>query len=133
MIMHFYVRPYRSKFMDRLDDILLVFMLSIFIACAHFKLEQDNTVGGSGMNESDINNFSYFVLGTMAASACFLAFFVGREVVLAQQPVPSPLVASSFALCTGSQRDSQSQIKEKRRIYERRAARSPNSRPLKNN
>lgn len=95
MIMHFYVRPYRSKFMDRLDDILLVFMLSIFIACAHFKLEQDNTVGGSGMNESDIDNFSYFVLGTMGASACFLAFFVGKEVLCS--PALSPLAAASFA------------------------------------
>lgn len=91
MIMHFYVRPYRSKFMDRLDDILLVFMLSIFIACAHFKLEQDNTVDGSGMNESDINNFSYFVLGTMAASACFLAFFVGREVLCLHSSLFFPL------------------------------------------
>ncbi len=97
MIMHFYVRPYRSKFMDRLDDILLVFMLSIFIACAHFKLEQDtrDTVDGSGMNESDIDNFSYFVLGTMAASACFLAFFVGKEVL--SSPAFSPLAAASFA------------------------------------
>ena len=90
MIMHFYVRPYRSKFMDRLDDILLVFMLSIFIACAHFKLEQD-AAGVSGMNESDINNFSYFVLGTMAASACFLAFFVGREVLCLHSSLFLPL------------------------------------------
>lgn len=128
MIMHFYVRPYRSKFMDRLDDILLVFMLSIFIACAHFKLEQDNTVDGSGMNESDIDNFSYFVLGTMAASACFLAFFVGKEVLCSPALHLSQLPHSH----KGSQRDSQSKIKEKRRIYERRAARSADSRPFKN-
>ncbi len=80
MIMHFYIRPYRSKFMDRLDDILLVFMLSIFIACAHFKLEQDSDSTGAGMDRSDIDRFSYFVLGTMGASACVLAFFVGKEV-----------------------------------------------------
>jgi NADH:ubiquinone oxidoreductase subunit 2 (subunit N) len=78
MIMHFYVRPYRSKFMDRLDDILLVFMLCIFIACAHFKLEQDKD--SAGMNQSDIDRFSFFVLGTMGVSALCLAFFVGREV-----------------------------------------------------
>lgn len=80
MIMHFYARPYRSKFMDRLDDILLVFMLSIFIACAHFKLEQNQDSEGSFMSDADIDRFSYFVLGTMLASACFLAYFVGREV-----------------------------------------------------
>ena len=79
MIMHFYVRPYRSKFMDRLDDILLVFMLSIFIACAHFKLEQDKD--SSDMNQSDIDRFSFFVLGTMAVSALCLAICVGREVL----------------------------------------------------
>ena len=80
MIMHFYVRPYRSKFMDRLDDILLVLMLSIFIACAHFKLDQDNT--STVIQKADIDNFTYFVIGTMIGSAIFLAFFVGREVCL---------------------------------------------------
>ena len=83
MIMHFYVRPYRSKFMDRLDDILLVLMLSIFIACAHFKLDQDNT--STVIQKADIDNFTYFVIGTMIGSAIFLAFFVGREVCLSDR------------------------------------------------
>jgi len=63
--------------MDRLDDILLVLMLSIFIACAHFKLDQDSN---SVMNASDIDRFSYFVLGLMGVSALALSFVVGREV-----------------------------------------------------
>lgn len=80
MMLHFYVRPYRSKFMDRLDDILLVFMLGIFIACAHFKLDQDNNTGTAAMLKADTDNFSFFVLSIIVGSAVFLAIFVGREV-----------------------------------------------------
>jgi len=105
MMLHFYIRPYRSKFMDRLDDILLVLMLSIFIACAHFKLDQDSSPNMmsqddassslAAMYKEDIDRFSFFVLGTMGVSALFLSFFVGRE-VCPQSPVAASL---EFTMC----------------------------------
>jgi hypothetical protein len=134
MMMHFYVRPYRSKFMDRLDDILLVLMLSIFIACAHFKLEQDNESSGSSMlksdSVSDTDRFSFFVLGTMATTACFLAYFVGREVCHEARLYSS--YSFSHLHYSGFAGNLPTEITNKRRIFERRATWCPNSRSIEN-